>query len=594
MFSRFAIVLPLLASAPALAQCPNPTNLPPAPPSRTLEPYANEPGDLRPFSKFTKPYHEFYTKTPEYYGAARDVTTVKPEDVSEVPIAFLGPIQDNKDLALGQAMLHGAQMAVDEANARGGFCGKPFRLIIHNDGALWGASSNEIVKMVYEDKAWAMLGSISGDSTHIALRVSLRSELPIVNSAATDPTIPETIIPWILTTIQDDRVQSFTLARRIYTDLGLKRMALLRVNERYGRFGVIKFRDASRRLGHPLIIEQKFMPGDMDFTRQLKVIDDSRVDGIVLWADAAPAGLILKQMRELGMKQPVFGSARVVGDDLFRIAGPAAEGLEVVYPYDANRDDPAWVGFNQRFRAKYNANSDIFSALAFDTMNILLDQIRRAGLNRGMIRDALYSVEHYKGVTGEMVFDPNAKNIAPLFLGKVKDGRIIYRRYSMAKPYATVSENGAEYHGPPTPDASGSISTIGIFGPGADKLTADLARPGYRFVAVPSEAAWGKSSTDLVNLAYRDDLIGLIATDRASAHLAEQIAVKLFFPVIALSDDHKLTSTNIPWIFRLPAGTPLRDAVDRLAQAATRVGPNRDRIRDYLASTAFDSTGEPR
>ena len=97
--------------------------------------------------------------------------------------------------------------------------------------------------MVYDEKVWAMLGSISGDSTHIALRVSLRAELPIVNSAATDPTIPETIIPWILTTIQDDRVQSYTLARRIYTDLGLKRVALLRVNERYGRFGVVKFRE---------------------------------------------------------------------------------------------------------------------------------------------------------------------------------------------------------------------------------------------------------------------------------------------------------------------------------------------------------------
>ena len=116
------------------------------------------------------------------------MATVRPEDVADVPIAFLGPIADHKDQALGQAMLHGAEMAIDEANARGGFCGKPFRLVIHNDGALWGASSNEIVKMVYQDKAWAMLGSISGDSTHIALRVSLKAEVPIVNSAATDPT----------------------------------------------------------------------------------------------------------------------------------------------------------------------------------------------------------------------------------------------------------------------------------------------------------------------------------------------------------------------------------------------------------------------
>ena len=57
------------------------------------------------------------------------------------------------------------------------------------------------------------------------------------------------------------------------------------------------------------------------------------------------AGTILKQMRQMGMKQPVFGSARVVGDALFRNAGAAAEGLEVVYPFDPNRDDPAGSSF---------------------------------------------------------------------------------------------------------------------------------------------------------------------------------------------------------------------------------------------------------
>lgn len=575
-------LLAILVSRTLVGQCTCGADPPAAPPNRTLEPYANEPEDLRPYSKFTKPYYEHYTKSPEYNGAARDVATVKASDVSDVAISFLGPIENHKDQALGLSMLHGAQMAVDEANKRGGYGGKPFRLIIHNDGAQWGASSNEIVKMVYDDKTWGMLGSISGDSTHIALRVSLRAELPIVNSAATDPTIPETIIPWILTGIQDDRVQGYTLARRIYSDLGLKRIALLRVNERYGRFGIVKFKDASRRLGHPVIIEQKFMPGEMDFKRQLSVIQDSRVDGIVVWADAAPAGMILKQMREMGMKQPVFGSFRVMGDDLFRIAGPAAEGLELVYPYDPSRDDPTWVDFQKRFTTRYNANADAFSSLAFDTMNILLNAICRAGLNRGLIRDALYSVEHYKGVTGEMIFDPNAKNIAPLYLGKVKDGKVSYRRYTMEKPYAKVE--GASYAGPPIPNATGPLLTMGIFGPGADKIAKDLKQPGYRFVGIASEAAWGKASTELVNLAYDDSLIGFIATDRNSSHLAEQIAVKAFFPLIALSSDRTLTTSNIPWILRLPPSTSIRDAVGVFVDAVDKAGPNREKVREYLAA----------
>jgi ABC-type branched-subunit amino acid transport system substrate-binding protein len=573
---------------------------PPGPPvSRTLEPYAGAPDDLRPFSKYTKPYYEHYTKTPEYNGAASMVPTVDPKDVTEVAIGFLGPIEDHKDIKLGRAMLHGAELAVNEANARGGYGGKPFRLRLHNDAATWGSSSNEIVKMVYDDKVWAMLGSISGDSTHIALRVSLRAELPIVNSAATDPTIPETIIPWILTAIQDDREQGYTLARRIYTDLGLKRVALLRVNERYGRFGVLKFRDASRRLGHPVVIEQKFMPGDKDFSRQLRVINDSRVDGIVLWTDAAEAGMILKQMREAGMKQPVFGAARVVGDDLLQIAGPAADGLEAVYPFDPSRDDPAWLDFQKRFTAAYNEKVNSFSALGFDTMNILLDSICRAGLNRGRIRAALYSLERYKGVTGEMIFDPNAKNIAPLYLGKLKGGQFTWRRYGMDKAYATVGENGVEYHGPDIPDASGPDMKIGLFGPGADAIAAAMKIPGFQLAGVSSDVPWGKASTELVKLVYDPGVIALIATDRASAHLAEQIAVKSFVPVLALSSDRTLTSTNIPWIFRFGSRATLDQVVACLSDALRRAGPNRGRIRDVLASGkplagafAFSSNGE--
>ncbi len=248
-------------------------------------------------------------------------------------------------------MLAGAQLAVEEANAKGGYGGKPFTLMIHKDQAVWGASSNEIVKMAYDEKVWAMLGSISGDSTRIALRVTLKAEVPIVNSASTDPTIPETTIPWYFTTIQDDRVQCYTPARRIYTDLGLKRAAILRVNSRYGRFGVIKFRDASRRMGHRFVIEQKWMPGDTDFRRQLRIINQSCADAIVIWGDSDEVGRALKQMRQLGMQQRAFGSFLTIGGRLFAFAGAAAEGFEAVYPFDPLRDDPAWLAFKARSKS---------------------------------------------------------------------------------------------------------------------------------------------------------------------------------------------------------------------------------------------------
>jgi len=544
---------------------------------------------MRPYTNFSAPYYSNYEKLVEYNGAARDVPTIRPADVDEVRIGFLGPVENHKDERLGRMMLNGAQLAIDEANAAGGYGGKPFRLMIHNDQAVWGASSNEIVKMAYNEKVWAMMGSISGDSTHIALRVSLKAEVPIVNSAATDPTIPETIIPWYFTTIQDDRVQSYTLARRIYSDLGLQRVALLRVNDRYGRFGVLKFKDASRRLGHPVVIEQKYMPGDTDFRRELRIIGESDADGIVIWGDAAPAGMILKQMREMGLKQRVFGSFRVLGEDMLRIAGDAAEGLEIVYPFDPTRDDPAWSAFQHRFRARYSIEPEAFASLGYDTMSILLRAICAAGLNRGRIRDALTGVERYKGVTGEMVFDPNCKNIVPMYLATVRRGKYEFRRYSMNKPYASVGEH-PEYNGPALADAPAGPVRIGIFGPDAERqvaaLSPELAAYGnrYQLSAISSEAPWGKASNALVKLIYEDQALVLLAGDRNSSHLAEQLAVKAFLPVVSLSADRTLTSVNIPWIFRLPRETSMSEALRLVIGAAERSGPNRQRLRDELAN----------
>ena len=101
-----------------------------------------------------------------------------------------------------------------------------------------------------------------------------------------------------------------------------------------------------------------------------------------------------------------------------------------------------------------------------------------------------------------------------------------------------------------------------------------------------------------MNAIYKDHVLALVALDRPSSHLAEQIAVKAFVPVVAISSDLALTSTNIPWIFRLPEGTPLEQALRSLSAAIEQVGPNRASIRESLASgkplagIRFDSTGE--
>ncbi len=588
------------------------------PPERTVVPYAQVPHDLQPYEHFAKPYYENYTETNVYVGAGRLIPV--PTNIKEVRIGFLGPVAQQADQVYGLQMLHGAELAIDEANARGGYGGKPFRLILHDDysnwqfgaqagetrpknEAIWGAPIDEAVQMIYQDKDWAIFGSISAESTHMALRLALKAEIPIVNSASTDPTIPETYVPWYFTDVQDDRVQAYTLARRIFTELHLRRPALLRVNSRYGRMGVPKFRDAARRLGHPVVIEQKYLPGQTDFRRELGIIQQSRADAIVIWGDQTETALILRQMRALGMTQRVFGSYRTLGPEMLAQAGAAAEGFEAVYPYDPERRDPRWAAFEQRYRARYGVEPEQFPALAYDAMNILLQSICKAGLNRARIQDALDQVYRYEGVTGPMVFDPNNKNVSPMYLGTVHDGTITYRLARMdppSHPYATVGEGGVKYYGPARAAIPAGRATVLVFGAGA-AATKSMAVP-WKIVAIDTGQTgsnWGAATSALVQALSSGDVLAIVALDRDSAHLAEQLSLKKFLPVIALADDRALTSTNIPWIFRLPSASGAAEALRVLAAAERGSGTDPEKLREVLASgrmlagVRFASTGEP-
>lgn len=422
----FSLVLFLLLAAPLWPQA-----APSGKEEKEEEPrYANMPVEAVPFRRFAKPYHEwFVTKdTLEYFGAASDRPDGDISKLDEVAIGFLGPLENNPESIYGIPQLHAAQMAIEEANANGGYEGKPFALKVYNDSALWGASSTVLPNMLFKDNCWAVLGSIDGQSTHIMIRVSLKLEVPILSAGTTDRTVNETRIQWLMDIFPDDRQQGYALANYIFNDLKLKRVAILRTNSRYARIGVGIISDLARRIGRQPAMEVKFDRGDTDFTRQLKMLQAAKIDGLILWGEAAEAGLILKQMRAMGMTQPVFGSSRTAYPELLEIAGPAAEGYVAACAMDPTRKDPKWIAFRDKYRQEFGEDPDPYAAHGYDGMNVLIKAIRKAGLNRGRIMEVLrgYTMQEMDGVAGHYVFDYTLNNIAPVTLGRVEGGKFRY------------------------------------------------------------------------------------------------------------------------------------------------------------------------
>ena len=417
--------------------------------------YANMPEEAVPYGKFGKPYKEWYLTddTLAYYGAARERSNSEIAASGTVNIGFLGPLQqDNPESPYGLAMLHGAQLALSQANAKGGFqpvdssAAKPYELKIHSDSAQWGASSTEAVKMIFDEHAVAVLGSVDGASTHIMLRESLKIEFPIMDTATTDPTVTETRIPWLMHDFPDDRQQGYALAQVVFKEQNLKRIGVIRTQSRYARVGVAKFFDEAKRLGHVPVLEVKFERGDQDFSTPLRMLKNARVDGVVIWAEVPEAAKILKQMRAMDMKQPAFGPSRLCYAQIIEEAGPAAEGLVTTAAIDPTRAEPRWLQFQTDYRAKFQQDPDAYAAYAYDGMNLLIAAIQKGGLNRGNIMDALrnHQGQTYDGVAGPEQFDHTLNNIAPIYIARVERGKFVYAPSKLRPPTSVDKHSGTD------------------------------------------------------------------------------------------------------------------------------------------------------
>ena len=401
--------------------------------------YAYSATDVEPFRHVT-PHKEHFLEQMEYTGPGRAIP--EPEDVETVKIGFIGPIMGTVSVAtggksheesLGIPMLRGARLAVEQANRRGGYLdrGIPFELIVSNDNGLWGASGNEIIKLAYKDKVWAILGTIDGANSHIAIRVALKAEITMMNSGDTDPTFIETNIPWVFRCIGDDRQMGYLLVDYLYRKLKYTRVGIIRASNRYGRFGVREINDGSRRLGHPIILEMAYRVGKTDFSLQLERLRDSGVEAVVHWGDAVEGAHILNQMRALGMDQPYYACDRCVSHEFLETAGGNAEGVVCAYPWDPTRQDEQLEAFRTAYRARYGLEPDTYSAHAYDGMNMLIWGIQTVGLNRAKIRDVLaHRAQAYSGVTGVVPFSACLDDLGEVFLARVEDGK--WRFYSRA------------------------------------------------------------------------------------------------------------------------------------------------------------------
>ena len=367
-----------------------------------------------------KPFFDARKHQTDYAGPGRDQP--EPADVSEALIGYFGP-SDTADPEGGDMWL-AAQWAVEEANRQGGYRGKPFRLVPGWSENPWGTGVRRVVRMAYAEKVWAIVGGIDGPSTHLAEQVAAKARLPLLSPASTDKTVNLANVPWMFSLVPGDHLQAPVLVAAIQERLGDRPFVLVSGKDHDGHCLAVELGKcfAARDMVPSYHFECDRAAGDV--VELVTRIVESQPGAVVLVAGADQSARLVAGLRRQGFTGPVFGGP-TMGRRRFReIAGGAAEGVVFPLLYSPQATS-AEFSFSKAFEDRFGHSPDYAAAHTYDAFRLLVAAMRKAGLNRARIRDAVAELSPWSGVTGSVAWDPLGSNTRPVSLGTIQDGQIV-------------------------------------------------------------------------------------------------------------------------------------------------------------------------
>jgi branched-chain amino acid transport system substrate-binding protein len=402
--------------------------------------YGNTPDEMIPY-KGVEPYYRYWITRLPFRGPGRDYPD--PPDLKSFKVGLLSPPPYGPEGARGARTRRGVLLAFEEENAARQPGQLRFEVIEKQDSPQWGSAANIAVEFKDND-VLGYLGTIDGDATHVALRVSLKIETYMINTSDPDPSLTETQIPWLTRIFPDDRQQCWRLAYLVVKERGCKRIAVLRESSRPGRMGVMHFNNYIRRLGYPTVAHLLYKAGDRDLTAQLQTIKSAEPDAVLFYGQPEDIGFAVATFRKAGIKAQFFGFDRLKEEGFLRAAGPAAEGMTITYFFNPARTDKPWADFIERFQNRWGEKPDIYAAYGYDGAKLMIEAINHAGPNRFRVRDYLANIDEWDGVTGHMIFDARWDNIVPISIAKWQDGQWHFEAFPELKRPEAVKQANAQ------------------------------------------------------------------------------------------------------------------------------------------------------
>jgi branched-chain amino acid transport system substrate-binding protein len=319
----------------------------------------------------------------------------------DIAIAVAGPMTGG-EATFGLQMKNGAELAVADINAAGGVLGKQLRLETGDD-ACDPKQARAVAEKLAGQGVVFVAGHFCSSSSIPASDAYAENGVLQITPASTNPQFTERGLWNTFRVCGRDDQQGAVAAAYIAKNFPKKKVAILHDKSTYGKGLADATRDALQKLGVKETMYEAYTKGDKDFSALVSKMKAAGIDVVYVGGYHTESGLILRQMREQGMKTQLISGDAMVTKEFWQITGKAGTGSLMTFGPDA-RKKPSAAAVLEKFKAK-NIDPEGYTLYTYAAVQAWAQAVEKAGTtNPQAVAETLRGGE-WDTVLGKLGFD---------------------------------------------------------------------------------------------------------------------------------------------------------------------------------------------
>jgi branched-chain amino acid transport system substrate-binding protein len=347
--------------------------------------------------------------------------------LAQQPIKIVGLVElSGTGATAGTNFDNGVKLAVKEINAAGGILGRKVEYS-SNDTQTNPGVAKALAQKAVDDGAFVVMGPVFSGSIIVSMAETRRAEIPNFTGGEAAG-ITQQGNPYIFRTSFTQATAMPKVAKYIKDALKAKTVALIWVNNDFGKGGRDSIAKALDAQGIKVVADISTDPGQVDFSGAVLKAKQSNADALFVYTNEEESARALRELRKQGYEKPIIGETTLTGQKVIELAGEAANGALAHVGLTVDAPQPTIKGFDEKFQKEYKYKSDhngmkgysgAYVVKAITEKNGKFDPKEFAKAMKG----AKISVKDHPGVLLDVTFDDKGDLDRESFLVKVVNGK---------------------------------------------------------------------------------------------------------------------------------------------------------------------------